>query len=75
MIDLDTSRASEVFEVFTTGYRNNEEVNMEKDNEATEGKILWTDEEIEQYNDHLDHQDFMDLEDAFGYDRAVELTR
>lgn len=61
--------------MFTTGYRNNEEVNMGKDNEATEGKILWTDEEIEQYNDHLDHQDFMDLEDAFGYDRAVELTR
>jgi hypothetical protein len=35
--------------------------------------------EIDTYNqsveDHYDQRDFMDLEDAFGYDRAVELTR
>ena len=31
-------------------------------------------EHIEEYNQWCDHRVFMELEDAVGYDKAVELT-
>ncbi len=32
-------------------------------------------DDMQEYADHCDHQDFLDIEEHFGYDRAIELTR
>ena len=32
-------------------------------------------DDMQEYADHLDSQDFYDIEEKFGYDKALELTR
>ena len=50
------------------------------DNMSVDGyKLPLSDEEQQKcdddYNDEIDMHDFNDLEEAFGYDRAIELSR